>query len=41
MYQLKIEKQMSNAKRVRVLTLPKLSDDNKRLLLLPQVQANN
>jgi hypothetical protein len=41
MYHLKMEKQMSNAKSVRTTTLPELSDDNKRSLPLPQVQANN
>jgi hypothetical protein len=41
MYHLKMEKQMSNAKSVRTPTLPELSNDNKRSLLLPQVQANN
>jgi hypothetical protein len=41
MYHLKMEKQMSNAKSVRMPTLPELSDDNKRSPLLPQVQANN
>jgi hypothetical protein len=34
-------KPMSNTKSVRTPMLPELSDDNKRLLLLPQVQANN
>jgi hypothetical protein len=34
-------KPMSKAKNVRMPTPRKLSDDNKRLLLLPQVQANN
>jgi hypothetical protein len=33
-------KPMSNAKSVRMPMLPELSDDNKRSLLLPQVQAN-
>jgi hypothetical protein len=32
---------MSNAKSVRKPMLLELSDDNKRSLLLPQVQANN
>jgi hypothetical protein len=41
MYHLKMEKQMSNAKSVRTPMLLELSDDNKRSLLLPQVQANN
>jgi hypothetical protein len=36
-----MEKQMNNVKSVRMLMLPELSDDNKRSLLLPQVQANN
>jgi hypothetical protein len=36
-----MEKQMSNAKSVRMPMLPELSDDNKRSPLLPQVQANN
>jgi hypothetical protein len=35
MYHLKMEKQMSNAKSVRTLTLPELFDDIKRSLLLP------
>jgi hypothetical protein len=41
MYHLKMEKQMSNAKSVRMTMLLELSDDNKRSLPLPQVQANN
>jgi hypothetical protein len=41
MYRRKMEKQMNNVKSVRMLMLPELSDDNKRSLLLPQVQANN
>jgi hypothetical protein len=41
MYHLKMEKQMSNVRSVRTPTLQELSDDNKRSLLLPQVQANN
>jgi hypothetical protein len=41
MYHRKMGKPMSNAKSVRMPMLPELSDDNKRLLLLPQVQANN
>jgi hypothetical protein len=41
MYHLKMGKPMSNAKSVRTPMLPELSDDNKRSLLLPQVQANN
>jgi hypothetical protein len=32
---------MSNAKGVRMPMLPELSGDNKKSLLLPQVQANN
>jgi hypothetical protein len=36
-----MEKPMSNAKSVRTPMLPELSDDNKRSLLLPQLQANN
>jgi hypothetical protein len=36
-----MEKQMNNVKSVRMLMLPKLFDDNKRSLLVPQVQANN
>jgi hypothetical protein len=36
-----MEKQMNNVKSVRMLMLPELSDDNKRSLLVPQVQANN
>jgi hypothetical protein len=40
MYHLKMGKPMSNAKSVRT-PLPGLSSDNKRSLLLPQVQANN
>jgi hypothetical protein len=32
---------MSNTKSVRTPMLPELSDDNKRSLLLPQVQANS
>jgi hypothetical protein len=41
MYRRKMEKQMNNVKSVRTLMRPELSDDNKRLLLPPQVQANN
>jgi hypothetical protein len=41
MYRHKTEKQMSNVKNVRTLMLPEPSEDNKRSLLLPQVQANN
>jgi hypothetical protein len=41
MYHRKMEKQMNNAKSVRTLMLLELSDDNKRLPLLPQVQANS
>jgi hypothetical protein len=41
MYHLKMEKLMSNAKSARTPTLPELFDDNKSLLLLPQVQVNN
>jgi hypothetical protein len=41
MYRRKMEKQTSNVKNMKILTLPELSDDNKRLLPLPQVQANN
>jgi hypothetical protein len=41
MYHHKMEKQMSNVKSVRTPMLPELFDDNKRSLLLPQVQANN
>jgi hypothetical protein len=41
MYRRKMEKQMNNAKSVRTLMPPELSDDNKRAPLLPQVQANN
>jgi hypothetical protein len=36
-----MEKQMNNVKSVKTSMLPELSDDNKRSLLLPQVQANN
>jgi hypothetical protein len=36
-----MEKQMSNAKSVRMPTLQEPSDDNNRSPLLPQVQANN
>jgi hypothetical protein len=32
---------MSNVKSVKTTMLPELSNDNKRSLLLPQVQANN
>jgi hypothetical protein len=41
MYHLKMEKPMSNAKSARTPTLPELFDDNKSLLPLLQVQANN
>jgi hypothetical protein len=41
MYHLKMGKPMSNVKSVKTPMLPELSDDNKRSLLLPQVQANN
>jgi hypothetical protein len=41
MYRCKMEKQTSSVKNVKMLTLPKLSDDNKKLLPLPQVQAYN
>jgi hypothetical protein len=37
MYHRKMEKQMSNAKSVRMLMLPELFVDNKRSLLPPQV----
>jgi hypothetical protein len=36
-----MEKKMSNAKSVRTPTLPELSDNSKRSLLLPQAQVNN
>jgi hypothetical protein len=36
-----METQMNNVKSVKTPMLPELSDDNKRSLLLPQVQANN
>jgi hypothetical protein len=36
-----MEKQMSNAKSMRTLMLPELSDDNKRSLPPSQVQANS
>jgi hypothetical protein len=36
-----MEKQLNNAKSVRILMLPELSDDNKRSPLLPKVQANS
>jgi hypothetical protein len=41
MYRRKMEKQTNNVKNVRMLMLPEPSDENKRLLLLPQVQAYN
>jgi hypothetical protein len=41
MYHLRMGKLMSNAKSVRMPMLPELPEDNKRSLLLPQVQANN
>jgi hypothetical protein len=41
MHRRKMEKQTSSIKNVKMLTLPEMSDDNKRLLLLPQVQAYN
>jgi hypothetical protein len=41
MYPHKMVKQTSSIKNVRTLMPPELSDDNKRSLLLPQVQANN
>jgi hypothetical protein len=41
MYHRKMAKHMSNAQCVRTLMLAELSDDNKRSLLLPQVQASN
>jgi hypothetical protein len=41
MYHLKMERQMNNAKGARTPTLLELFDDNKSLLLLPQVQVNN
>jgi hypothetical protein len=41
MYHLKVGKPMSNAKSMRTPMLLELSDDNKRSLLLPQMQANN
>jgi hypothetical protein len=41
MYHLKMERQMNNAKSVRTPTLPELFDDNKSLMLLPQVQVSN
>jgi hypothetical protein len=41
MYRCKMEKQMNNVKSVKTPMLLELSDDNKRSLLLPQVQANN
>jgi hypothetical protein len=41
MYRRKMEKQMNNVKSVKTPMLPELFDDNKRSLLLPQVQANN
>jgi hypothetical protein len=41
MYRRKMEKQMNNTKSVRMLMPPELSDDNKRSLLLLQVQANS
>jgi hypothetical protein len=36
-----MERQMNNAKCVRMPTLPELFGDNKNSLLLPQVQVNN
>jgi hypothetical protein len=41
MYRRKMEEQTSNVKNSRTLMLPDPSDDNKSLLLLPQVQATN
>jgi hypothetical protein len=41
MYRHKMEKPMSNIKRVKMPMLPELSGDNKSSLLLPQVQATN
>jgi hypothetical protein len=41
MYRRKMEKQMNNVKSVKMPMLPELSDDNKRSLLLPQVQTKN
>jgi hypothetical protein len=41
MYRRMMEKQMSNIKNVGTLMPPEPSDDNKRSLLLPQVQVNN
>jgi hypothetical protein len=41
MYRLKMEKQKSSVKNVKMPMLPKLSDDNKRSQPLPQVQAYN
>jgi hypothetical protein len=41
MYHLKMGKPMSNAKSVRMLMLPELSDDKKRASLLAQGHANS
>jgi hypothetical protein len=41
MYRRKMEKRMNNVKSVITLMLSELSDDNRRSLLLPQVQANH
>jgi hypothetical protein len=41
MYHLKMGILMSNVKSMKTPMLPELSDNNKRLLLPPQVQANN
>jgi hypothetical protein len=41
MYRHKMEKQTSSIKRVKTPMLPEPSDGNKRLQLLPQVQAYN
>jgi hypothetical protein len=41
MYHHKMEKQTNNVKNVRTLMPPEPSNDNKRSLLLPQVQVNN
>jgi hypothetical protein len=41
MYHCKIEKQTSSVKNEKTLMLPEPSDENKRLLPLPQVQAYN
>jgi hypothetical protein len=41
MYHRKMEKQTRSVKSVKTLTLPELSNDNKRSQLLPQVQDFN